>query len=90
MAKRSKKRCEELPILHPHAAGIDVGASAFGAVRDFVQNEWSSTRRLVCLGPCSVLPQRMFNSPIRDKPQRCDEDIDCLGDPWRDDENEVS
>ena len=27
MAKRSRKRCEELPILHPHAAGIDVGAS---------------------------------------------------------------
>jgi hypothetical protein len=27
MAKRSKKRCEELPILHPDAAGIDVGAS---------------------------------------------------------------
>ena len=27
MAKRSKKRCEQLPILHPHAAGIDVGAS---------------------------------------------------------------
>src|SRR5664280_607587 len=27
MAKRSKKRCEEVPILHPHAAGIDVGAS---------------------------------------------------------------
>jgi len=27
MVKRSKKRCEELPILHPHAAGIDVGAS---------------------------------------------------------------
>jgi transposase len=27
MAKRSKKRCENLPILHPHAAGIDVGAS---------------------------------------------------------------
>jgi transposase len=27
MAKRSKKRCEELPILHPHAAGIDVSAS---------------------------------------------------------------
>ena len=27
MAKRSKKRCEHLPILHPHAAGIDVGAS---------------------------------------------------------------
>src|ERR1039457_3694855 len=27
MAKRFKKRCEELPILHPHAAGIDVGAS---------------------------------------------------------------
>ena len=26
MAKRSKKRCEELPILHPDAAGIDVGA----------------------------------------------------------------
>ena len=27
MATRSKKRCEELPILHPYAAGIDVGAS---------------------------------------------------------------
>ncbi len=27
MAKRSKKRCEELPILHPHAVGVDVGAS---------------------------------------------------------------
>ncbi len=27
MAKRSKKRCEELPILHPDAADIDVGAS---------------------------------------------------------------
>jgi hypothetical protein len=27
MAKRSKKRCEELPILRPHAAGIDVSAS---------------------------------------------------------------
>ena len=26
MAK-NKKRCEELPILHPHAAGIDAGAS---------------------------------------------------------------
>jgi transposase len=38
MAKRSKKRCEELPILHPDAAGIDVGASelfvAVGADRD--------------------------------------------------------
>jgi hypothetical protein len=27
MAKKSKKRCEELPILHPQGAGIDVGAS---------------------------------------------------------------
>jgi hypothetical protein len=27
MAKRAKKRCEELSILHPDAAGIDVGAS---------------------------------------------------------------
>jgi hypothetical protein len=27
MAKRSKKQCEELPILHPDAAGIDVSAS---------------------------------------------------------------
>ena len=34
MAKRSKKRSEELPILHPDAAGIDVGASEmFVAVR---------------------------------------------------------
>lgn len=23
MVKRAKRRCEELPILHPHAAGID-------------------------------------------------------------------
>lgn len=38
MAKRSKKRCEQLPILHPDAAGIDVSASelfvAVGADRD--------------------------------------------------------
>jgi transposase len=27
MAKSSKKRCEQLPVLHPDAAGIDVGAS---------------------------------------------------------------
>jgi hypothetical protein len=27
MAKRSKKRRDELPILYPDAAGIDVGAS---------------------------------------------------------------
>jgi len=27
MAKRAKKRCEQLPILHPDAAGIDVSAS---------------------------------------------------------------
>ena len=27
MAKKSKRRCEALPILHPDAAGIDVGAS---------------------------------------------------------------
>src|SRR6266699_2732871 len=27
MAKKSKRRCNELPVLHPDAAGIDVGAS---------------------------------------------------------------
>ncbi len=27
MAKKSKRRCGKLPILHPDAAGIDVGAS---------------------------------------------------------------
>ena len=27
MAKKSKRRCEHLPVLHPDAAGIDVGAS---------------------------------------------------------------
>jgi hypothetical protein len=27
MAKRARKRCEQLPILHPDAAGIDVSAS---------------------------------------------------------------
>jgi hypothetical protein len=36
MAKRLKRRCEELPILHPDAAGIDVGASElFVAVSAF-------------------------------------------------------
>ena len=38
MAKRSQKRCEQLLILHPHAAGVDVGASelfvAVSAERD--------------------------------------------------------
>jgi transposase len=27
MAKKGNKRCEQLPVLHPDAAGIDVGAS---------------------------------------------------------------
>jgi hypothetical protein len=27
MAKKGKRRCDTLPILHPYAAGIDVGAS---------------------------------------------------------------
>jgi hypothetical protein len=27
MARNGKKRCEQLPLLHPDAAGIDVGAS---------------------------------------------------------------
>jgi len=27
MAKKGKRRCDTLPILHPDAAGIDVGAS---------------------------------------------------------------
>jgi len=27
MAKKGKKRCEQLPVLHPDAAGIDIGAS---------------------------------------------------------------
>jgi hypothetical protein len=27
MAKKSTRRCDTLPILHPDAAGIDVGAS---------------------------------------------------------------
>jgi hypothetical protein len=27
MAKKSKRRCDTLPILHPDAAGIDVGSS---------------------------------------------------------------
>ena len=30
MAKKGSKRCEQLPILHPDAAGIDVGASELG------------------------------------------------------------
>ena len=27
MAKESHRRCDQLPVLHPDAAGIDVGAS---------------------------------------------------------------
>ena len=27
MAKQKSRRCEQLPVLHPDAAGIDVGAS---------------------------------------------------------------
>jgi transposase len=27
VAKKGKRRCDTLPILHPDAAGIDVGAS---------------------------------------------------------------
>lgn len=27
MAKKGKRRCDTLPILHPDAAGIDIGAS---------------------------------------------------------------
>ena len=27
MPKKSKRRCDQLPVLHPDAAGIDVGAS---------------------------------------------------------------
>ncbi|HME31644.1 MAG TPA: IS110 family transposase [Terriglobales bacterium] len=38
MAKQSHRRCDQLPVLHPDAAGIDVGASelfvAVGADRD--------------------------------------------------------
>ena len=38
MAKKGKRRCDALPVLHPDAAGIDVGASelfvAVGADRD--------------------------------------------------------
>src|ERR1700674_820089 len=67
MAKRSKKRCEELPILHPDAAGIDVGASelfvAVSADRDHqpVRSFPTFTRDLNALadwlqqcGVCSV------------------------------------
>jgi len=67
MAKRSKKRCEELTILHPDAAGIDVGASelfvAVSADRDHqpVRSFPTFTRDLNALadwlqqcGVCSV------------------------------------
>ena len=34
MAKKGNRRCDQLPVLHPDAAGIDVGASElFVAVR---------------------------------------------------------
>lgn len=28
MAKQKSRRCQQLPVLHPDAAGIDVGASS--------------------------------------------------------------
>jgi hypothetical protein len=38
MPKESHRKCEQLPVLHPDAAGIDVGASelfvAVGSDRD--------------------------------------------------------
>jgi hypothetical protein len=38
MAKKRKRRCDDLPVLHPDAAGIDIGASelfvAVAATRD--------------------------------------------------------
>ena len=27
MARKGKRRCDQLPVLHPDAAGIDIGAN---------------------------------------------------------------
>ena len=56
MAKKSKRRCDSLPVLHPDAAGVDVGASelyvAVSADRDTqpVRRFPTFTRDLHALG----------------------------------------
>jgi hypothetical protein len=58
MAKKSKRRCDTLPVLHPDAAGIDVGASepyvAVTADRDQqpVRSFPTFTRDLDALADC--------------------------------------
>jgi hypothetical protein len=72
MAKRSKKRCEELPILHPDAAGIDVGASelfvAVSADRESTSVYWIPVYQIlesrgleVCLILSPAMLQRYHN-----------------------------
>jgi len=51
MAKRSKKRSEELPISHPDAAGIDVGASELFVA---VSADLESRGLEVCLCQCAA------------------------------------
>ena len=62
MAKKGKRRCDTLPILHPDAAGIDIGASelyvAVSADRD--PNQYKAFQRLLAIfmrwptGSCSA------------------------------------
>lgn len=53
MAKKSKRRCDTLPVLHPDAAGIDVGASelyvAVSADRDPQPDRTRHERNVFCL-----------------------------------------
>jgi hypothetical protein len=62
MARKSKRRCDTLPVLHPDAAGIDVGASelyvAVSADRDRNPSAAFPASLAICMrwptGLCSV------------------------------------
>ena len=70
MAKKSKRRCDTLPVLHPDAAGIDVGASelfvAVSADRDPhpVRSFPTFTRDLYALADC---PTRISGHSRRER-----------------------
>ena len=55
MAKKGKRRCDTLPVLHPDAAGIDVGASEYSspsaltAIQESVRSFPTFTRDLHAL-----------------------------------------
>jgi hypothetical protein len=70
MAKKGEKRCEQLPVLHPDAANIDVGTSelfvAVAADRDPqpVRGFPTFTRDLNALKNCGVHSVAMESTSV--------------------------